>query len=103
MILYNVTVNLEESILADWLHWMKEVHIPEVMETGFFLDNKIWKVLTNGDSGFTYSIQYTLKSMADYNVYITSRAPALQQKHIARFGDNALAFRTLLELEHHHG
>jgi len=102
MILYNVTVNIEAEIQPDWMHWMKTVHIPDVMATGLFLENKIWKVLSS-DDGFTYSVQYTLKDMASYNIYITEHAPALQKDHIERYGDKALAFRTLLEFEHHHG
>jgi len=103
MVLYNVTVNIEHGLKEDWLQWMKEVHIPEVMSTGLFLDSKIWKVLAENDDGFTYSVQYTLNNMADYNIYISHRAPEIQKKHIARYGDKALAFRTLLEFEHHHG
>ena len=46
MIIYNVTVSLvDQSIHQDWLKWMKEIHIPEVMDTGFFLDNKICRLL----------------------------------------------------------
>ena len=37
MIVYNVTVNIDKNIVDDWLTWMKEIHIPEVMKTGFFI------------------------------------------------------------------
>ena len=33
MIIYNVTVGVDKSIEADWLAWMKEVHIPDVIKT----------------------------------------------------------------------
>ncbi|MEQ9302638.1 MAG: DUF4286 family protein, partial [Marinoscillum sp.] len=36
MILYNITVNVQEGVQEDWLNWMKAVHIPEVMQTGCF-------------------------------------------------------------------
>jgi len=36
MYIYNVTMNIEESIQKNWLSWMKEVHIPEMMATGKF-------------------------------------------------------------------
>ena len=41
MIIYNVTVNVEAEIHNDWISWMKEVHIPDVMNTGYFLENKM--------------------------------------------------------------
>ena len=44
MIIYNVTVNIEDDVHEDWITWMKTTHIPEVMSTGYFLENKIAKV-----------------------------------------------------------
>jgi hypothetical protein len=41
MILYNVTVSIDESVEKEWLQWMKEVHIPDVMNTGLFVSSKI--------------------------------------------------------------
>ena len=62
MILYNVTVSLvDQSIHQDWLKWMKEIHIPEVMDTGYFLDNKICRLLVEDE--ITYAIQYACKDM----------------------------------------
>ena len=46
MILYNVTVNVEDGIHHDWLTWMKETHIPDVMNTGMFIENKMLKLLS---------------------------------------------------------
>ena len=42
MILYNVTISIDTSVEEDWLQWMKEIHIPDVMNTGLFIDNKIY-------------------------------------------------------------
>ena len=36
MIIYNVTVNVDEDVLSQWLRWMSENHIPDVMKTGLF-------------------------------------------------------------------
>ena len=47
MIIYNVTVSIDQSIHEDWLQWMKEIHIPEVMETGFFLENKVCRLMVS--------------------------------------------------------
>ena len=34
MYIYNVTTNIDESVHDEWLHWMKEIHIPDVLATG---------------------------------------------------------------------
>ena len=102
MILYSVTVSIDTDVHTEWLQWMKEVHIPEVMETGCFLDNKILKMLSHeGEGGITYSIQYLSPDQETYDRYQREFAPALQQKHTKRYAGKFAAFRTLLEVVYH--
>ncbi len=98
MIIYNVTVSIENSILEDWLQWMKDEHIPEVMACGVFVKAQINRVIVQGDTGATYAIAYSCPTMKDLHHYQVKFAPDLQQKHINRYGDKAVAFRTLMEV-----
>ena len=98
MIIYNVTVNIDEAVHQEWLKWMKEKHIPDVMNTGCFLENKICRLLNVEDEGSTYSIQYTCNSMDDYEEYQQNHAPGLQKEHAEKYKDKFVAFRTLLEV-----
>lgn len=100
MILYNVTINIDESVHDDWLNWMKRVHIPEVMDTGMFLENKICRILAEEVGGLAYSIQYLCKDMETYNKYQKEFAPALQEKHTVKYSGKFGAFRTILEVIH---
>ena len=98
MIIYNVTVSVEESIKTDWLNWMNTEHIPEVMAAGVFTKAQINRVIIQGDSNNTFAIAYTCPSMKDLHQYQIKFAPELQQKHVARYGDKAVAFRTIMEV-----
>ena len=98
MIIYNVTVSVEESIKEDWLTWMQDVHILEVMATGFFSKSQINRVIVQGDSDNTFAIAYTCKTMKDLHQYQVKFASDLQQKHVDRYGAKAVAFRTLMEV-----
>tara|TARA_B100001250_G_C19554484_1_gene680534 strand:- start:250 stop:558 length:309 start_codon:yes stop_codon:yes gene_type:complete len=97
MIIYNVTVSVEESITNDWLDWMKIKHIPEVMACGVFTKAQINRVITQGDSNNTFAIAYNCASMKDLHQYQINFSDKLQQKHIARYGDKVVAFRTIME------
>jgi hypothetical protein len=99
MILYNVTCSMDNTMSDEWLQWMLEVHIPEVMQTGCFVDFKVLKLLTQAhdDNGVNYAIQYRTKTIEAYERYRDNFAPDLQQKAGAKYGDKVLAFRTLLE------
>ncbi len=98
MIIYNVTVNVEDSVHDDWLQWMKEVHIPDVMSTGCFVENRFARVLIEEESGRTYSIQYLAKGMDSLQDYQDNFAAKLQREHLDRYQNKFVAFRTLLEL-----
>ncbi len=97
MLLYNVTVIIEDSAAEEWLKWMQEIHIPEVMETGKFVSNRLLKVLDSPNEGVTYCTQYVAESLADYNDYQANYAPALQAKLQQKFENRFVAFRTLME------
>lgn len=98
MYIYNVTVNIDPSVHEEWLKYMKEEHIPDVMKTGCFIDNRIVKVLNVDDTGHTYSFQYTFLDMGDIERYQKEHAPALQADVKKKYADKFAAFRTLLEI-----
>jgi Domain of unknown function (DUF4286) len=97
MYIYNVTVTLEKSLEREWLQWMREIHIPDVMNTGLFIENRICKLLTE-EPETTYAIQYTFHTMEDLHKYQKKYAGGLQQKHQEKFKDKFAAFRTILEI-----
>lgn len=98
MIIYNVTINIDDDVREDWLKWMRDVHILEVMATGYFLENRFSKVLVEEQQGTTYSIQYLTKSMVDLEEYQQNHAPRLQADHQEKYGGKFVAFRTLMEV-----
>lgn len=99
MIIYSVTVAIDEDVHDEWLSWMKDEHIPKVMSTGFFLDFRMLKVISyqTDEKGFSYNIQYECANMADLHQYQAKHAPSLQKEHTEKYDGKFAAFRTLLE------
>lgn len=98
MIIYNVTINIDESIHDEWLLWIKE-HIPQVLATGKFKDAKLTKVLVEEEFGsVTYSVQYRAFSRESLDAYYKEDAERLRNDGLKRFGDKMLSFRTELEI-----
>lgn len=99
MIIYNVTINVEDDVCETWVTWMKETHIPQVMATGFFTSFSFNKLLSRqeDETGTTFVIQYTAPSMDDYEAYQANHAPALQAETKRLFEGKFVAFRTLME------
>ncbi len=98
MFIYNVTVSIDKTLADDWLAWMKTTHIPDVLNTGYFTDNKICRVMNVDDEGATFSVQYTFDAMSDIEAYQANHAQRLQAEHSKRYEGKYAAFRTLLEV-----
>ena len=98
MILYNVTVKINNEVHDDWLRWMQEEHIPDMMATGLFTENKLCRIFQDDPDGVTYAIQYLCKDMAAFEDYRDNYAQKLQKEHAQRFDNQYVAFRTLMEV-----
>lgn len=97
MILYNVTMNVDLSIEEEWLNWMKNVHVKDVLATGFFINHKIFRLISQEQQGVTYAFQYFANSIEDIEKYQESFGPKLQMDVVNRYGEGVMTFRTLLE------
>ena len=76
MLLYNVTVKVEAEIEAEWLAWMQQTHIPEVLATGMFVKNQFLRLISQQeDEGQTYAVQYYCESSELLDEYMHSHAP----------------------------
>lgn len=99
MYLYNVTLKVDTTINAEWLTWMKEIHIPEVIATGCFSDYKMLQLLELDDKdGITYAVQYFAPAEKHYRDYIAQHAPKLRDDGIKLWGDKVVSFRTLMKI-----
>lgn len=98
MYIYSVTVSIDKDVAKEWHHWMKTIHIPQVMETGYFTEYKMCKVLNVEDEGETYSMQYSFNTMKAIEGYQANEAPRLQADMKALYEGKYVAFRTLLEI-----
>ena len=101
MYIYNVTINIEESVHTEWLRWMQEKHIPDVLATGKFSEAKMSLVIVEDDTGVTYSVQYTTDSKETLESYYEEDAEKLRQEGLQLFGSKLLAFRTELKVINH--
>lgn len=99
MIIYNVTTNIDDAVHDQWLQWMQQKHIPEILATEKFSSARLVKVLIVEEmGGTTYSVQYLTDSKATLELYYQENAPLFRQEALTLFGDKMIAFRTELQL-----
>ncbi|MCX2496363.1 DUF4286 family protein [Pedobacter sp. PF22-3] len=97
MFLYNVTLILDATAAEDWLQWMQDIHIPQVMATGMFVSNRLLKVVDSPNEGVTYCSQYVVETLDNYNKYQETFAPALQAELNEKYKNRFVAYRSLME------
>ncbi len=99
MYIYNVTTNIDESIQEEWLEWMHEKHIPEMLATGKFIKALMTQVMINEEmGGYTYSVQFTTDSKDTLGKYYKEDAERLQNEALEIFSDKFVVFRTELQI-----
>ena len=99
MYIYNVTINIENTVHDKWLDWMKKKHIPEMLATGKFSQAKMTRVVVEEEmGGITYSVQYTTDSKETLERYYKEDAPRLRKESNQLFSGKFVAFRTELDV-----
>lgn len=102
MLLYNVTVTIDLDVHQDWLQWMQETHIPDVMHTGLFLSYRLCRLMTHEHTDAEmYTIQYAVQDMPTLQQYQQQFATALQEAHKLRYEGKYAAFRSVMEVLEH--
>ncbi len=100
-IIYNVTVSIDPAIEQDWVSWMCEVHIPDVMATGCFLEGRMSKMNDEEEGACTYAMTYVAYSQEHLSDYQHNHAARLQVDHKSRYEGRFAAFRSTLNVIQH--
>ena len=99
MLIYNVTSHVEPKIEKEWLLWMKQKHLSEMLATQKLSKAKIFKIISDLDhGGVSYAVQYHCENKNTLDEYLKNDAKDLQKKENEKFGKSILFFRTELQL-----
>ena len=99
MYIYNVTINIDESVHDQWIHWMRDIHIPDMLAIGKFTEARMCRVMVEEEmGGITYSVQYLTPNKQTLERYFKEDADRLRQDGMDRFKGKFVAFRTELDL-----
>jgi hypothetical protein len=95
MIIYEVTLEVQNEILATYRPWLKK-HIAEMVALPYFNGADAFTVETANQSTTTFTIQYHVKSRAELDEYFETDAARMRQDGLSKFGDKFTASRRIL-------
>ena len=99
MIIYNVTIKVENTVTDAWVNWMKTEHMADLMSTGLFVDCRLCRLLEQDETdGVTFAAQYFCEGMEQYHTYLEKYAEGMRSKGLNLFGGKFVAFRTVMEI-----
>lgn len=101
MIVYKVIIQIKEDRAQEWFEWMSTKHIPDVVNTGHFVDFSFSRLLPNGtipEPGYVkFQIEYFSYGLEDYLAYDRDQKSALQAEHNLKYGNDFIATREIYE------
>ncbi|MCK5782296.1 MAG: DUF4286 family protein [Flavobacteriales bacterium] len=99
-VLYNITYNVDESVIEDWLTWMKSEFIPKLVATEFFESANMVKILVEEEmGGVSYAVMYKSPNLEILENFVVNHSHKFNKELSDKFGQKALTFMTLLEEE----
>ncbi len=99
MLLYNITYAVSIEVHVEWMKWMKGTHIPEIMSCGIFHRHQMLRLLEMDETeSITFAVQFYTDSEEAFRQYTAQYAPALRLKATQQWGDQVVAFRTIMSI-----
>ena len=100
MFIYSVRVTIEKEIEKDWSEWMNDIHINDVLQTGYFTGAEFQKLIlpNNSENESTYQINYLFDTMDLYQKYQETEAPRLQKDHSEKFSNKFKISRAVFQI-----
>lgn len=100
MVLYAVKVEIAVEIAEAWRNWMVHVHIPEVLQTGWFRGHRFGEVVDppSAVGKRTFLVLYEAAQRADLEAYLAKDAPRLRAAYPPEFQGRFQAERWIWEM-----
>src|SRR4051794_33372470 len=101
MLIYNITIKVDWSIHEEWLKWMLDIHIPEVLSSGCFIKHQFVRLMEIDDTDDpTYALQLYVENKENYKKYLALYQQALNLAALELWSDHFLTFSTLMQVVH---
>lgn len=97
MLIYNETFIVDDTIVDEWLNWIKTNHIPAILGTGLFDGYKAYTVLDSPNEGITYCLQFHTDNVQRYSDFHYKHMDDIHATHNKQFEERFALFHTLME------
>jgi hypothetical protein len=99
MLIFNITFLVSDKVHGSWLKWVREEHIPFMLNSTYFTQPQVARVITSDkEDGTSFSVQFHINDMRTLKQWNQEYSTGFQQNCSQNFGSEVLFFTTVLEL-----
>ena len=99
MFIFNTTYLVSDKVHDTWLKWVREQHIPFMLESSYFSRPQVARVITSDkQEGTSFSVQFHVQDMQTLKLWNQKYSLLFQEKCSQEFGTEVIFFTTVLEL-----
>jgi len=98
MLIYNTTFHVEEDIHQNFLIWLQECFIPDVLKNGTLRSPRLCNVLSHQEEGLTFTLQWEVDNSALLHKWHIEQGSVLNKELNRIFRDKVVGFPTLMEI-----
>lgn len=98
MIIYNTTYHVDDKIHAEYLSFVREVFIPQIVGTGILKEARLSRIVDDrNEPGASYSLQFRVENVETLTNWLNEHGEKLNDELFSQFGHGLAGFVTLLE------
>ena len=99
MIIYNTTFHADDSIIDEFINWIKQEYVPAALANGILIEPRLTRIFNHQEDnqGQSYSLQFRTKSLEDLSRWYKMTGNILLETIGKKFGNTVAGFSTLLE------
>lgn len=99
MFIFNTTYLVSDKAHGDWLTWVKEHLIPFMLDSTYFSQPQVARVITSDkQDGTSFSVQFHVQDMRTLKSWNKEYSLLFQENCSQQFGTEVIFFTTVLEI-----
>ena len=99
MLIFNTTYLVSDKAHGAWLKWIRDQHIPFMLDSTYFSHPQVARVITSaGQEGTSFSVQFRVNDMRTLKMWNREFSAIFKENCSQEFGTEVIFFTTVLEL-----
>jgi hypothetical protein len=99
MLIFNTTYLVSDKAHGPWLKWIREQHIPFMLDSTYFSFPQVARVITSAEQeGTSFSVQFRVNDMRTLKQWNQEFSAIFKENCAREFSSEVVFFTTVMEL-----